>query len=265
MRHCRPVSETETPDAAPSDPGIDAFDTVCRQLAGFDDRIDAEWADGFLTAVATSWRRIPVEEWLPALAGDAFERAFADPVAEAAARGALEGRMAQLLKALDPALLIDDEDHVHFAPLMQLWDDDARRQLVDAGHATADEAAQIHTGAVWAEGFFAAVEALAADWPEPDPDDEMAEYFSALIETVAALAWDPASVEYRAFAKKGWKDADPSRDELIDEACFAVQDLRLYWMDRPPKQAPRRVGAAPGRNDPCPCGSGKKFKKCHGA
>jgi preprotein translocase subunit SecA len=20
-----------------------------------------------------------------------------------------------------------------------------------------------------------------------------------------------------------------------------------------------------GRNDPCPCGSGKKFKKCHGA
>jgi len=22
---------------------------------------------------------------------------------------------------------------------------------------------------------------------------------------------------------------------------------------------------APGRNDPCPCGSGKKFKHCHGA
>jgi hypothetical protein len=23
-------------------------------------------------------------------------------------------------------------------------------------------------------------------------------------------------------------------------------------------------GARPGRNDPCPCGSGKKYKKCHG-
>jgi len=23
--------------------------------------------------------------------------------------------------------------------------------------------------------------------------------------------------------------------------------------------------AGVGRNDPCPCGSGKKFKKCHGA
>jgi preprotein translocase subunit SecA len=29
--------------------------------------------------------------------------------------------------------------------------------------------------------------------------------------------------------------------------------------------APRRAGAAIGRNDPCYCGSGKKYKKCHGA
>jgi preprotein translocase subunit SecA len=32
-------------------------------------------------------------------------------------------------------------------------------------------------------------------------------------------------------------------------------------------QAPKpvRAGAKVGRNDPCPCGSGKKYKKCHGA
>ncbi len=28
--------------------------------------------------------------------------------------------------------------------------------------------------------------------------------------------------------------------------------------------APRLTGEKVGRNDPCPCGSGKKFKKCHG-
>jgi preprotein translocase subunit SecA len=28
--------------------------------------------------------------------------------------------------------------------------------------------------------------------------------------------------------------------------------------------APRRTGEKVGRNDPCPCGSGKKYKKCHG-
>ena len=38
----------------------------------------------------------------------------------------------------------------------------------------------------------------------------------------------------------------------------------------PPPQGPRqpiapvRVDKAPGRNDPCPCGSGKKYKQCHG-
>ena len=32
-----------------------------------------------------------------------------------------------------------------------------------------------------------------------------------------------------------------------------------------PAQAPVRVERAPGRNEPCWCGSGKKFKTCHGA
>lgn len=27
---------------------------------------------------------------------------------------------------------------------------------------------------------------------------------------------------------------------------------------------PIQTGGAPGRNDPCPCGSGKKYKKCCG-
>jgi len=31
-----------------------------------------------------------------------------------------------------------------------------------------------------------------------------------------------------------------------------------------PKQAPITVGPKIGRNDPCPCGSGKKYKACHG-
>jgi len=31
-----------------------------------------------------------------------------------------------------------------------------------------------------------------------------------------------------------------------------------------PQQQPEPAGK-PGRNDPCPCGSGKKYKKCHGA
>jgi preprotein translocase subunit SecA len=31
-----------------------------------------------------------------------------------------------------------------------------------------------------------------------------------------------------------------------------------------PSSAPKRDGEKVGRNDPCPCGSGKKYKRCHG-
>jgi len=32
--------------------------------------------------------------------------------------------------------------------------------------------------------------------------------------------------------------------------------------ENPPKQMPIVLGPRPGRNEPCPCGSGKKYKKC---
>ena len=37
-----------------------------------------------------------------------------------------------------------------------------------------------------------------------------------------------------------------------------------YHDPTPVKQEPVRVAPRVGRNDPCPCGSGKKFKQCHG-
>ena len=37
-----------------------------------------------------------------------------------------------------------------------------------------------------------------------------------------------------------------------------------YYDPTPNKQEPVKVGPKVGRNDPCPCGSGKKFKSCHG-
>jgi preprotein translocase subunit SecA len=35
--------------------------------------------------------------------------------------------------------------------------------------------------------------------------------------------------------------------------------------EEPQKAAPVRKGPTPGRNEPCWCGSGKKYKRCHGA
>ncbi|MCZ8284796.1 MAG: SEC-C metal-binding domain-containing protein, partial [Bacteroidia bacterium] len=42
-----------------------------------------------------------------------------------------------------------------------------------------------------------------------------------------------------------------------------AQQQQQQEMPRP-KQQPVRVEQKIGRNDPCPCGSGKKYKNCHG-
>ncbi len=45
-----------------------------------------------------------------------------------------------------------------------------------------------------------------------------------------------------------------------DPNSIAMEDTR-----EPQKQMPVRAEQKIGRNDPCPCGSGKKYKNCHGA
>jgi uncharacterized protein len=248
-----------------TDPVLEAFDRVCIRLSGFDDTLSTENLDGYLAAVAASGRTIDLQEVLSRRCADAFERAFADPADEAAARAALQARLDELRLALEPEALLDDPDHLRLFPLMGIWDDDSRQALVQAGICTPEQAAGLFTGMSWAGGFFRALDDFSADWPDPDARDELAGLYFELIETVAALMLDPASDEFQAFVAEGWKDADPTREELIDEACLAVQDLRLWWIDHPPKRAPLRAAVKPGRNDPCFCGSGLKYKKCHGA
>jgi hypothetical protein len=59
--------------------------------------------------------------------------------------------------------------------------------------------------------------------------------------------------------KAGLKEAGPLAEETrIRTGELAKEDEKA----RQPVKAPK---AAVGRNDPCPCGSGKKHKKCCGA
>jgi uncharacterized protein len=55
-------------------------------------------------------------------------------------------------------------------------------------------------------------------------------------------------------------------DEGIDELVACVVDLSdLMSNERYHVDTVRRDGPKVGRNEVCPCGSGKKFKHCHGA
>jgi SEC-C motif-containing protein len=73
------------------------------------------------------------------------------------------------------------------------------------------------------------------------------------------------------------KTTDPSARTTFDRAGttvtrdhherseFKKRDGQWYFMDGKLVQEPVRAADKVGRNDPCPCGSGKKYKKCCGA
>jgi uncharacterized protein len=252
------------PDSTADD--LAAFERTCERWAGFDDRISAEWVDGALTAWAAGPVRPEGEAWLDTLAGDGFARCFADPADAQAARAALQARLGVLLAQLDAEALLDAPDALRLRPLMYAWDDEARAQAVTDGVVTQEEAAQLASGQEWVDGFLTVVEAEGSPWQAADAvDGEDQEAFEALLSEVAAVSFPDGSEALREHLARQDPDALPSRDDLIDQACFAVQDLRVWWLDHAPRPATRRVEATPGRNDPCPCGSGRKYKKCHGA
>lgn len=61
-----------------------------------------------------------------------------------------------------------------------------------------------------------------------------------------------------AFTQQG-------KDYLLKETSRFVREEGVwYYLDGTGGIEPVKI-AQPGRNDPCWCGSGKKFKKCHGA
>lgn len=227
-----------------SEAELDALQAVCERLSGFDARLNAEWLDGALCALMAG-PSVPADlaPELPVLLGDAWDRTFADPDDVARALATLEARWRVLRSQLDPEALYDDPDSLQLSALLLAADDEAGFPL----------------GTDWAEGFLRVVDDPVWGW-QATPE---AAALDAMLGPVRALRLEPDAL--LAWTRQHYRGDAPTREQLVDDAAYAVQDLRLWWLENAPRTAPRRVEASPGRNDPCPCGSGRKFKKCHGA
>ncbi len=72
---------------------------------------------------------------------------------------------------------------------------------------------------------------------------------------------DEGTVEF--IARYSIKDVEQAHHE---QATFQKVDGKWYFVDGvvAGPGTYRREEPKVGRNDPCPCGSGKKYKKCHG-
>jgi len=255
--HNRPLTdaEIETLEA-----GLEAIDP--------DDSMAVEELDGFFAALAACPDPIPRDEWLPLVLGSS-------PRARSAARAPEgEGPDAALLRLVErhrvavAAMLYDGKG---FAPVLA-YDED--------GNAL---------GNAWAIGFVRAMGLRPDAWTPLDDDDDYADALEPVMRLVADAQQDGEDGEQDGSAARdedgaddGGDDdeadpfveayepiADDEREAVIHEMLDGVQDVYDFFREaRARALAPatiRRNPAKVGRNDPCSCGSGRKYKSCCGA
>src|SRR5438093_5749921 len=118
---------------------------------------------------------------------------------------------------------------------------------------------------VWALGFMFAVESSPEEWAAPR-DKDAAKWLDGALQAVVAMTEDDeAAPEVSPLSEDGAPSTSIALLNAFGEAIWAVYDLRELWKTIGPRVETVRKEAMPGRNDLCYCGSGRKYKKCHGA
>jgi uncharacterized protein len=213
--------------------------------------LDAVMLDGYLCGVLVQPRPIEPDEWLPPvfdLDGAAFPAS-----ADAAWRARCEALITRRHEALREALLEDG----WFDPLLPEIDADAPPEVPPELRGLGPISLALMP---WVAGF----EHAAVRFPELTalPDDDVQAALARLYRHLPA----PSDEEREVVALMDREQPLATLDEAIEDLVNAVADLaELTHERRWHVQTVKRGAPKVGRNDPCPCGSGRKFKQCHGA
>jgi uncharacterized protein len=196
--------------------------------------------DGFLTGIAVGPELVLPSEWLPVVWGGETPE-FADEGEAKAILGAIMGRYNEILR--------------------QIADD-----ALDPIFWTARDGTLI--AADWAEGFLQAIMLRMDAW------NRLLEskHHGQLLIPILALCGDENGESLLGLLAE---EEDRIMEEAAEFVPGCVTAIAAYWREKGPKQismpltpgpssVPYRSSSKVGRNDPCPCGSGKKFKKCCG-
>ena len=251
-----------TPPAPPGPLTPDDFDALDAELdllrQDDPDTPDWEFCEGFLVALVCMRREVPPEEYWPVLLGDVFR-----PMEHMEFVWRWRRRWQEIARALDePVEVLEDE---------RTYQPEALDML---GAVLAMPAEERREGdlenlpayaQVWALGFLHGVESWPEDW-QPPRDPEAAEMLESALDDIVALAQgDPGEPAVSMHSEDGPPSVSNERLDALGAGIWAAYSLRQLWRSLGPRVEPLRKAAEPGRNDPCPCGSGKKYKKCHGA
>jgi uncharacterized protein len=196
--------------------------------------------DGYLTGIVVAPELILPSRWITALWGES------EPIFNAADQlqtviGAVMDRYNALIAAMDDALgKLETEQPHAYRPLFLSSGDKPKHETVR----------------VWVRGFWKAMSLAPEGWRSLIEDERMRVLLAPIIGFLDIK--DPL-----------FNPADDI-DELLDDAAAAIPQtvivlhkLAQICQDKNRRPTPRRDRI--GRNAPCPCGSGQKYKRCCGA
>lgn len=192
--------------------------------------IDLSTLDGMFTALVSSPVMIPPSQWLPAVWGD-FEPVW-DEMED------FQEIFSLLVRHMNAIVGILTNEPEAFEPLFLGREAEGKSWLI------VDE---------WCEGYVRGVSLAGAAWAAGGEEVKM------------LLAPILAFTEQTDWAGHEHEGEDLKR--IQQTIAPNARALHAYWLSR--RQAPasafqplRHSEPRIGRNDPCPCGSGKKYKRC---
>ncbi len=202
-----------------------------------DDGMTMDSLHGFLTALAIGPEEVLMAEWLPRVWGS-FDKdgpKFKNP--KEAERVTM--LIARFMNEIAITFEVAPKD---FEPLFCEHEYEGRTLL---------------DGDAWAWGFWEGMNLRADAW-EPIWTSNIA----SMVKPVYLLGAEEIEEEEMALV-----DDPVKRHKLAVELEAAIPHIHKFWQPhrKSAVQQVQRDAPKTGRNDPCPCGSGKKFKKCCGA
>jgi uncharacterized protein len=172
-----------------------------------------------------------------------------------------------------------DDANVTVSLIIRYWNSivsDLEKELVHPPCVFDVEPGQV-PGRAWARGFMRGVALAPEGWNELFGREEEGDLFAIpLVAGEVDPDWPKEAVTKRledevlmslavGFARSYRYFADARRENAETALDDALEDEDLDDDDDFFPETYVRPEAKVGRNDPCPCGSGKKFKKCCGS
>jgi uncharacterized protein len=226
-----------------------------------------EYCEGFMAALICCRRRMEPDETLPVLLTSDGTR---QPLVTVFADAHLQQRFVELwtrrwngvTQALDTQVT-SLEDAAAYQP--EVVDLRAAEAALPAEQSSTAGTAQLPSfGQLWALGFMAAVHAWPQEWsgPRNKAAQHWRETTLGLLHALTLDDCDVPTLSPFADAQSEPPTVSEKRMSAFGDAIWAVYNMRAMWRTLGPRIETLHAVAAPGRNEPCLCGSGKKYKKC---